>query len=462
MARVLLLFAFVATQQGFCADLNQWILQEEKIATERLLESISPDDGVPGSNIASPSRKDPDYYYHWIRDAALVFSAVVDLYEKSSRAEKNEYFKHLMDFAAFSRRNQLTPTHSGGLGEPKFYVDGSAFNQPWGRPQNDGPALRAITLIRFANLLIDEGKIALVREKLYDGKFPTRTVIKEDLEFVAEHWTWPCFDLWEEVKGIHFYTRIVQRRALVDGAMLAVRLEDFGAAEWYLKQAKRLEEHIPKHWNPTEGTLVPTIDHSGGIDYKRSGLDASVVIAALHGWTSDGFFGLTDDKLLSTVARLKEVFTKLYPINQKARRIPGIAIGRYPEDRYDGYTTGKVGNPWVLLTCAFAELYYRIEKELNSRGQISVSPRNLPFLRSLLSSGTELVPGQVIKKRETIFYEILAGLKRQGDDFLRRVQHHTNGDGSLSEQMNRTSGFMQGARDLSWSYAAFLTAIWVR
>src|SRR5688500_16671266 len=29
------------------------------------------------------------------------------------------------------------------LGEPKFQADGSAFNDPWGRPQNDGPAIRA-------------------------------------------------------------------------------------------------------------------------------------------------------------------------------------------------------------------------------------------------------------------------------------------------------------------------------
>lgn len=31
-----------------------------------------------------------------------------------------------------------------GLGEPKYQVDGSRFNGAWGRPQRDGPALRAI------------------------------------------------------------------------------------------------------------------------------------------------------------------------------------------------------------------------------------------------------------------------------------------------------------------------------
>lgn len=41
-----------------------------------------------------------------------------------------------------------------GLGEPKFNVDESAYTGSWGRPQRDGPALRAIALIDFGNWLI--------------------------------------------------------------------------------------------------------------------------------------------------------------------------------------------------------------------------------------------------------------------------------------------------------------------
>jgi glucoamylase len=41
-----------------------------------------------------------------------------------------------------------------GLGEPKFNVDMSSFTGSWGRPQRDGPALRAIVLIDFGNWLI--------------------------------------------------------------------------------------------------------------------------------------------------------------------------------------------------------------------------------------------------------------------------------------------------------------------
>lgn len=43
---------------------------------------------------------------------------------------------------------------SGGLGEPKFNVDETAFTGAWGRPQRDGPALRATAMIAYANYLI--------------------------------------------------------------------------------------------------------------------------------------------------------------------------------------------------------------------------------------------------------------------------------------------------------------------
>jgi len=43
---------------------------------------------------------------------------------------------------------------NGGLGEPKFNVDETAFTGSWGRPQRDGPALRATALIAFGQWLI--------------------------------------------------------------------------------------------------------------------------------------------------------------------------------------------------------------------------------------------------------------------------------------------------------------------
>lgn len=41
-----------------------------------------------------------------------------------------------------------------GLGEPHFLVDMTAYTGSWGRPQRDGPALRATALIDFGGWLI--------------------------------------------------------------------------------------------------------------------------------------------------------------------------------------------------------------------------------------------------------------------------------------------------------------------
>jgi glucoamylase len=63
-------------------------------------------------------------------------------------------------------------------------------------------------------------------------------VIKADLDFVAGNWKnqMGC-DLWEEVRGTHFYTRLVQYRALVDGAAFATGLGDLSGALMYAREA---------------------------------------------------------------------------------------------------------------------------------------------------------------------------------------------------------------------------------
>lgn len=87
--------------------------------------------------------------------------------------------------------------HSGGLGEVKYEVDCEPFKGAWGRPQNDGPASRVITLARFATFLWkfgDEEDKEYVEKVLYDGKFPTHSVIKGDLEHISKRWREPNFD----------------------------------------------------------------------------------------------------------------------------------------------------------------------------------------------------------------------------------------------------------------------------
>jgi glucoamylase len=387
--------------------------------------------------------------------------AVLSLYARAADPQEQFLYRTKLDeYVEFSRFTQATPGKPTGLGEPKFHVDGTAFTDPWGRPQNDGPALRAIALIRFAHHLLDAGDEASVRGSLYDAVLPPQSVIKADLEYLSHHWRDPCFDYWEEEQATHFATRMAQRRALLDGAELAHRLNDPKAASWYRRQAAAIGAELELHWDVDAGHLRQSISHVGGYDYKTSGLDAAVILGALHAGVPGRSFSVTDDCLLATAARLRQVFAGLYPINDPRRGAPGVAIGRYPEDRYNGYTVTAQGNPWFLATNAFAEYCYRVAGALEARGEIRLTEPNLAFFAALLPDreGAGLSVGGNLRRGDALFGAILTTLCREGDDFLRRTLAHA-GDDSLTEQFDRTTGLMTAAPDLTWSYASLITAL---
>ncbi len=443
-----------------CSQLSLSTLKTERVSlglgqsVRYLIDNISAPGTARGSVIAATSRQEPDYFYHWVRDAGLVMDIVVTLYRGANGSDKERYRHLLQDYINFSRSNQTANTLSG-LGEPKFYVDGTPFSGPWGRPQTDGPALRAIALIRFAETLLAEGQEGYVRERLYDGKIPTHSVIKSDLEYVSHHWKETAFDLWEEIRGMHFYTSMVQRRALVLGAKLADRLGDGAAAGWYRNQARLLEAELLRHWSSQQGIFVTTLDRDGGVDYKYSGLDASVILAILHGYNDDGFLAPSDDRLLSTFQKIRSSFHNLYPINQRGHGAD--AVGRYPEDRYDGGAPGGGGNPWILITVGFGEYLYRAAASFQAQGFIRLTDTNREFFRTLdpnidWGNGT-------LQSSHPNFTRVISSLRQLGDDFLLRAQFHGYSDGRFSEQINRNTGFMQGAANLTWSYASWVSAV---
>lgn len=131
---------------------------------------------------------------------------IVTLYIEATEPAKIQQYENLLwDYARFSRKNQqqngcspVIPRQCeafGGPGEPKYEVNGDVYKGPWGRLQNDGPALRASTLIRFAiAYLAKGGNIDRIKE-LYDGKYPAQTVVKVDLEYVAHRWYVAPFSL---------------------------------------------------------------------------------------------------------------------------------------------------------------------------------------------------------------------------------------------------------------------------
>jgi glucoamylase len=78
--------------------------------------------------------------------------------------------------------------NGAGLAEPKFNVDLSQFTGEWGRPQRDGPPLRAIALTRYAKWLVANG----YKDTATTVVWP---VIKNDLAYTAQYWWVPWISL---------------------------------------------------------------------------------------------------------------------------------------------------------------------------------------------------------------------------------------------------------------------------
>lgn len=380
----------------------------------------------------------------------MVFKVLLDRYIRGDKSLEALIKTYATMNDKLQKTNNPSGTYTtGGIGEPKFLVNGNAFNEGWGRPQLDGPAIRATVLIKFANMMLDAGQSSYVTSTLYDSKLPTNTVIKADLEYVAKVWRDSGFDLWEEVKGVHFFTFMVQYRALVEGAELANRLGDTGAGAWYTSQAAAIKARLPEFWSASKGYLVTSL--GGG----RSGLDCGTLLGSLHANGARGFaaYPPTSDEVLVTLQALVNVMKPLYSINS-APGAPGIAIGRYPEDVYDGVGT-STANPWFICTLTTAEVLHTASKGFTTAGKITVSSLTQNFFRQFLPSATA---GTTYSTGSAGFNSLISGLKTYGDTFIATAQLHAANNGSLSEQFGRNDGFMTGARDLTWSYASFLTA----
>ncbi|KAI9827185.1 MAG: Glucoamylase, intracellular sporulation-specific [Thelocarpon impressellum] len=447
-------------------SLDAWLSNERDFAVGRLLANAAPgghslQGAVPGTVVASPSRRDPDYYYQWVRDAAITVATLVRL-ESESYSPRIE--KVLSAYASLQRDLQ----RASDLGEPKFLVSGKPFTGPWGRPQRDGPALRALTLMHYlrqhnsTNPAVwhstEPTGAADWFRRLYEPVLPAESIIKADLEYVSHSWRLPGFDLWEEFEGFHFFTAVVQMRAMREGAELAAAFGDVGASSWYHKQHLHLRDLVGKFWDAEHETLVATLNSS------RSGLDCSILLGALHG--ADDFdqaafdYRSWSDEVLLSLLKLAQDQRDRFPINSAfSHPLFGTGLGRYPEDIYDGCGT-SVGNPWFLCTASAAELLYRAALHFKYQGSIRVSSLGLPFWHALNPHITR--PCVLTARSHPSFHVTLELLVEAADGFLAVIRRHADDSGALSEQFDGVTGMERGARDLTWSYGAFIEAVAAR
>ncbi len=450
---VILSFSFGALASVEDLSLEDWLQSQKKISVDRMMKNISSEGTAPGTVIASPSKNNPNYYFHWIRDAALTIDQVILLYASEKEENNSIYLKRIQEFIQLSELQQNEPSPMG-LGEPRYLVSGQVDTTPWSRPQSDGPALRALALMRFL-------KLRPMNDVYYSR---TAKVIKRDLQYVILNWQLPCFDLWEELKGLHFYTQAAHLTALGEGAEFFKADREFSIE--LLNAAELAKVELEKYWDNKNLMIGASrnLEVAPGSQYKISNLDTAVILASLHSnhLTGDNhqlFFGPQLDRFLSTAYLLENEFEKIYVVNLKNQ---APAIGRFSDDVYFG------GNPWYMTTLAFAEFYFKVAIAIQNSESILITEQNLRFFRRILAMNDPSLPDHSLNEFETIAVQspmgrnLIANLKLRGDEYFETVRYYTGSQGEMSEQFDRQAGVPVSALDLTWSYASFLSALHAR
>ncbi len=404
--------------------MEAWLAQREKASAAAIEAAISathlsherPGFGyrvtpVAGSVLASPVsahwNPDPDYFYHWLRDAGVVMATAPLLRHRDEAG----WQRRMEDYAAFSLAIARQPgptanpqsaktagdhqkflrddaelaalTGDAILGEPRVNADGTTDFERWGRPQFDGPALRALSL--FA----------------WDGPEPAAmpALLAIDLNHALTHAATPSLGPWEEEpEALYGFTLLAQRAALRRGA------DRLPQAPLLVAFAK-IEAALEAMWCEREGHMRVS---SAGAPGES---DASIVLGALLD-PSAPTFGVDDPRIVATVNHIERWSRELFPIATEMHPL----VGRWPEDVYFG------GNPWLPTSLGFAEFHFR---------RAATAPDGDQAGRALAHGEAYLAAIARILPDATAF---------------------------LPEQLDRTTGAPTSSRNLTWSHAALIAA----
>ncbi|KAI5953244.1 ALR1 [Candida jiufengensis] len=462
-------------------------------------------------SLASPSTSDPNYYYQWTRDSAISIKSLIYYIEDNYRNElsnnngneplNKNIIKIIELYILNEYKLQRVPNKSGnfndlkGLGEPKFNVDMTAFNENWGRPQRDGPALRISTILEFIHYLNQTNSI-FQNSNLQNYTFIFNDILKPDLQYILKFYDCKGFDLWEEIDSIHFYTSMVQLKALQQGFIWFNYFKDkidgidTEFTNDILDAFNKLKSNILKDFNFINQDKdhiieIPSLLENG----ERGGLDIASTLAVVHTHELDFIekynlhndnnlknfripFQINNSYVLNSFRKLVDDMKYRYTINyidpndNDNNSITGCGLGRYPEDIYDGHNTSE-GNPWFLATSTASEFLYQFIFNLYKfELDLQIDKSNYEFFKPFINynksidSKDENITNITYEYNSKDFNNTLIQLFKYGDSFLNVVRRHSDLEtGQISEQFNRNTGFMQGARELTWSYSALWNAI---
>lgn len=411
-----------------------------------VLIDASSNRSLPGAIVASPSYPTNDsdttqiYTFNWTRDAAIT------AFEIAAAPAPWTGIAAFQDYVTFAQTCQQTAVQSGvGIGYACYQVNGPP-RQSWTLPQNDGPALQTLALLAlWPNLTPASQTIAA-------------QLIQSNIAYLLPRYASPTVNLWEEATGLSFFaqsvilqcftTVLAQNAGLnlgLDAAALTAAitaLNDPGAGV------------RATFWNAANAryaSMKNAVANETGGPYAGSDINADVVMASVYGAISS-----TDPQLLSSAAQVRSTFVSgadPFPINsQDAQRAPpvGPMIGRYPGDDYDGDTDSSgTDHPWAPCTANFAQLYYNVAVSIQQANALPTDPLATNFFAQVGVTAT------------TPASTAVSLLQTAGDQMLQALLFHSDFL-ELGEQFDGATGYEKGVRNLTWSYASFLSALRAR
>lgn len=196
----------------------------------------------------------------------------------------------------------------------------------------------------------------------------------------------------------------MQHRALVEGNALATRLNH--TCSNCVSQAPQVLCFLQSYW--TGSYVLANFGGSG-----RSGKDVNSILGSIHtfdpaGGCDDSTFQPCSARALANHKVVTDSFRSIYAINSGIAEGSAVAVGRYPEDVYQG------GNPWYLATAAAAEQLYDAIYQWKKIGSISITDVSLPFFQDIYPSAAV----GTYNSGSTTFNDIISAVQTYGDGYL--------------------------------------------
>ena len=230
------------------------------------------------------------------------------------------------------------------------------------------------------------------------------------MEYTLNNYRKVSFDIWEEKKGWHFYTRMVQTKFLKEAIHYKKLIQDKIDIELMNTTYQGLLNDLKYHVNGE--TIISSFDVNGKIIKYE---DAANLLAFCHiNYDEEILKTVPLEYINHTCDSLIQAFRKKYQDDEMN------LIGRYIDDKYYN------GHVWIICSLALGQIYIELYKRRN------VVNYSSPMHRSKSNPNN-------------LFIEIANGI-------LERILT-LDPNLILPEQFNPTTNEMISANKLTWNYS---------